>query len=380
MTQALSEHIDYLGLPGRNALYRDAIAASLAPGDTVADLGCGVGVLGLFCLESGASHCWGIDESAAIHLARESLGRAARAGQYTCIANSTFRTELPEKVDLIICDHVGFMGFDYGIIPMLRDARARFLKPGGTMIPQALDLFVAAVSSDTCRDKVARWAGQLVPPEYHWLEGLDRNVRFPHNFVPDEVLGEPCTIGHIDFAADEREFFRFDAVLTIARAGRFDGFAGWFDCQLAGEVWMNNSPLDPASIQRPQAFFPARESFAVEAGDEVRMSFRFRADDHTIAWTIHPPRGGAPQKLSTFNSMVLNPAGLVKDPAQVLQLSPTGAARAYVLALVDGQRSGDQIIAKVLAERPDLLPSEQAIRDFVQGVLARDCHGQDAGP
>lgn len=380
MSAALSEHIEYITLPGRNALYRKAIAATLQSGDTVADLGSGVGVLGLFCLEAGASHCWGIDNSDAIYLARESVKRAGLTDRYTAIAGTTFRTQLPEKVDLIICDHVGFMGFDYGIIPLLRDARARFLKPGGRMIPQALNLHVAAVSSDTCRDKVARWGGPLVPPEYHWLEGLDRNVRFPHNFVPDEVLGEPCTIGHIDFAADEREFFRFDAVLMIARAGRFDGFAGWFDCQLAGDVWMTNSPLDPASIQRPQAFFPARESFAVEAGDEVRMSFRFRADDHTIAWTIHPPRGGAPQKLSTFNSMVLNPAGLVKDPERVLQLSPTGAARAYVLAQVDGQRSGEQIIAKVLAERPDLLPSEQAIRDFVQGVLARDCHGQDAGP
>ncbi|MBU7580945.1 MAG: methyltransferase [Porphyrobacter sp.] len=373
MTQALSEHIDYLSLPGRNALYRQAIAATIAPGDTVADLGCGVGVLGLMCLESGASQCWGIDESAAIHLARESMDRAGFADRYTCIADSTFRTQLPEQVDLIIYDHVGFMGFDYGIIPLLRDARARFLKPGGAMIPQALDLWLAPVSSDVCRDKVTRWHDALVPPEFHWFEGLDRNTRFPHNFSADDVLGAPNALGHIDLATDEREFFRFEATLLIDRAGRFDGFAGWFDCQLAGDVRMNNSPLDPASIQRPQAFFPARESFAVEAGDEVRVSFRFRADDNTIAWTIHPPGGAAPHKLSTFNSMVLTPAGLVKDPARPLALSAAGAARAYVLSQVDGQRSGEEIIAAVLAERPDLLPSEQAIRDFVQGVLARDC-------
>lgn len=373
MSSALSEHIEYITLPGRNALYRKAIAARLDQGDTVADLGCGVGVLGLFCLESGASHCWGIDSSDAIYLARESMERAGLADRYTSIADSTYRTQLPERVDLIICDHVGFMGFDYGIIALMRDARRRFLKPGGRMIPESLDLMVAAVSSDVCREKAARWGDDIVPAPYHWLEGLNRNVRFPHNFVPAEVLGDPAPLGHIDFADDETSFFRFDAVLRIVRAGRFDGFAGWFDCQLAGDVRMTNSPLDPASIQRPQAFFPARESFAVDAGDEVRISLRFRADDDVISWTIQPPGDAAAHKLSSFNSTIMTPEDLVKDSGRPLVLSPHGEARAYVLAQVDGERSSEAIVTKVLKERPDLLPTEQAIRDFVKATLARNC-------
>lgn len=373
MGSAFSEHIHYLTLPGRNALYRQAITSVIRPGDTVADLGCGVGVLGLFCLEAGASHCWGIDSSDAIYLARESMARAGLADRYTSIAASTFRTELRQKVDLIICDHVGFMGFDYGIIALMRDARQRFLKPGGTMIPEALALYAAPIMADACRDRAARWSDPLVPPEFHWLDVPNRNIRYSHEFTPDDLLGEPSMLGDIDFAADEPDFFRFEANLRVTRAGRFDGFAGWFDCQLAGDVRMTNSPLDPASIQRPQAFFPALESFAVEPGDEVRLSFRFRADDNTIAWTIHPPHGAAPQKLSTFNSAVLTPADLVKDHGRSLALNSLGAARAYVLAQVDGRRSGEAIIAKVLEERPDLLPTEQAIRDFVHGVLARDC-------
>lgn len=376
MSEALSEHIEYLTLPGRNAAYRQAIASVIQSGDTVADLGCGVGVLGLFCLEAGASHCWGIDSSDAICLARESMARVGLADRHTAIADSTFRTELPEKVDLIICDHVGFMGFDYGIIPLMRDARQRFLKPGGKMIPQAIDLMVAPVSSPFCRERAEQWRGPLVPETFHWLDALAHNRRYSHNFVPSELLGGAVRLGQIDFADDEPDFFRFDAVIRAERAGTFDGFVGWFDCQLAGDVRMTNSPLDPASIQRPQAFFPALESFPVEADDEVRLSFRFRADDRVIAWTIHPPCGAPAQKLSTFNGTVLTPADLVKEAGRSLALNPLGAARAYVLAQVDGRRSGEDIIAKVLEERPDLLPSELAIRDFVQGVLARDCSGQ----
>lgn len=349
MTDTLAEHIEYLTLPGRNALYRKAIAATVEDGDTVADLGCGVGVLGLMCLEAGAAHCWGIDRSAAIHLAGEAMRRAGLAERYTAIPGSTFRTELPEKVDLIICDHVGYMGFDYGIIPMMRDARRRFLKPGGRMIPEALDLMVAAVSSDACRERAEQWRGPLVPDTFYWLDELAHNKRYSHNFLPAELMGPAEHLGHIDLAADEPGFFRFEATLHILRAGRFDGFAGWFDCRLAGEVRMTNSPLDPASIQRAQAFFPARASFAVEAGDTVRVTLRFRADDDVISWTIAPPGGAAVHRLSTFNSTVLAPADLAKDPGRALALSPLGAARAFVLAQVDGTRSHEDIVAKVLA-------------------------------
>lgn len=373
MTDVLAEHICYLTLPGRNDLFRRAISAKVKDGDLIADLGCGVGVLGIFCLEQGAHHCWGIDSSAAIHLARESMDRAGLADRYTAIPGSTFRTDLPQPVDVIICDHVGFMGFDYGIIRLMRDARRRFLKPGGAMIPQALDLMVAPVSSDTCRATALKWVGERVPEAYHWVDALAHNRRYSHNFVPSELIGHGAHIGHIDFAADEPGFFRFEASLRIARAGRFDGFAGWFDCLLAEGVRMTNSPLDPASIQRAQAFFPARESFAVDVGDEVRITLRFRADDDVISWTIAPPGGSAVHRLSTFNATILAPADLVRDQGRALALNPVGEARAFVLSQVDGVRSGEAIIASVLAERPDLLPTEQAIRDFVTAVLAQDC-------
>jgi protein arginine N-methyltransferase 1 len=372
MSDVLAEHIEYLTLPGRNALYRQAIAATLNPGDRVADLGCGVGVLGLLCLEAGADRVWGIDSSDAIHLAREVMDRAGYADRYECIAGSTFRTELPEQVDLIICDHVGFFGFDYGIVQLMRDARQRFLKPGGAMIPQALDLMVAGVSSDDCLAKADGWTRDSVPEQYRWLDRLSRNVRYPYPFAADDLIAAPVALGHIDLAADEPDYFRFDAVLTATRAGRFDGIAGWFDCRLAEGARMTNNPLAPESIRRSQAFLPAEESFMVEAGDEIRVAIRFRADDTMISWTINPPHGPR-QQMSTFNGTVLTPADLVKQPGRPLTLSREGKARAFVLAQVDGQRSGQEIAERVLAEWPDMFPGEQAVRDFVQSVLAHHC-------
>lgn len=373
MSDVLAEHIEYLTLPGRNALYRQAIAATITPGDQVADLGCGVGVLGLFCLEAGAGKVWGIDSSDAIHLARDVMAKAGFADRYECISGSTFRTALPEQVDLIICDHVGFFGFDYGVVQLMRDARRRFLKPGGAMIPQAIDLMVAGVSSDDCLAKATGWAQDIVPAQYRWLDDLSRNVRYNYAFTAEELIAAPVALGRVDLADDAPDLYRFDAVLIATRAGRFDGMAGWFDCQLAGEMRMTNNPLSPDSIRRSQAFLPAQESFAVEAGDEIGFTLRFRADDTMISWNIQPPGGARRQQLSTFNSTVLTPGDLVKEAGRSLTLSSEGKARAFVLSQVDGQRSGQDIATKVLDEWPDMLPTEQAVRDFVKSVLTHHC-------
>lgn len=373
MSDVLAEHVEYLTLPGRNALYRQALAETVRTGDLVADLGCGVGVLGMMSLEAGAAKVWGIDNSNAIYLAREVMAKAGLSDRYECIGESTFRTALPEKVDLIICDHVGFFGVDYGIIGLMRDARERFLKPGGAMIPQSLDMAIAGVSSDACLAKATGWGLDCVPEQYRWLEAPSRNVRYCYSFVPDELIAPPVALGHVDFAADENDFYRFSATLTAERAGRFDGVAGWFDCQLAGPVRMTNNPLAPESIQRSQAFLPAERSFAVEAGDEIGVTVRFRADETMLSWSIQPPHGAPRQQMSTFNSTVLLPADLVREPGRQLSLSAEGKARAFVLSKVDGHRSADEVTDVVLAEWPDMLPTTDAIRNFVKSVLAHHC-------
>ncbi|MEP3052410.1 MAG: class I SAM-dependent methyltransferase [Erythrobacter sp.] len=373
MIEVLNEHLEYLSLPGRSETYKAAISQAVSQGDLVADLGCGVGVLGIFCLEAGAAEVWGIDSSDAIHLAQEVVQKADLCGVYHCIADSTFRAALPQPVDLIICDHIGFFGFDYGIIELLRDARQRLLKPGGIVIPQAIDLMVAGVFSDACRDRVTAWQGDQIPPEFRWLDEYQRNSKHHHNFLSDELVSQPAPLGHIDLEADDQQLFVFKTNLIAERTGRFDGIAGWFDCLLYGDIRMTNSPVDDASIKRPQAFLPVATPFDVEAGDVIAIAIRFQSDGSMIAWDIKPPNSAPTQKLSTWKGTILTPADLVNKTATPLRLSGRGEAETFILSLIDGQRTAEDITAIVLSQRPAMFPSQQAIRDFVRDELARAC-------
>ena len=147
MGNALEEHYDYLSDARRLEKFEQAVSRAVMPGDRVADIGCGFGVLGMMCLKAGAAHAWGIDETPAIEIARETVARGGLADRYTCLHESSFRAELPGPVDIVICDHVGYFGFDYGIVAALSDARRRFLKPGGKVMPERIVLQVAAAQS-----------------------------------------------------------------------------------------------------------------------------------------------------------------------------------------------------------------------------------------
>jgi len=173
----LDEHLGYVADRVRLEAFRAAIARILRPGDRVADLGCGSGVLGLLCLQAGASHVYAIDSTAMIEVARQTLERAGFADRCTLIHAHSHRATLPGPVDVVICDHVGYFGFDYDIAHTLQDARRRLLAPGGRMIPGRIGLEVAAIESNAARTKVDRWRTEGVPQEFHWLRRHAANAK-----------------------------------------------------------------------------------------------------------------------------------------------------------------------------------------------------------
>ena len=308
MSDVFNEHLSYFQLPHRLDLYSDAIARSIKPGDTVADLGCGFGVLGMLCLKHGASHVWGIDDSEALHVARETVQRSGLSERYTCIASSSYKADLRQKVDVIICDHIGHFGADYGIIAMLHDAQKRLLKPGGLVIPRELRMEVAAVSSKAQAARVNLWSGTGSLPEFHWLREKSANTKHIVDFAADEIVSDACDLGSITLGAEAAQFFHFSATLTAAKDAEMHGLAGWFDCLLGGDVWMNNSPLKESSIGRSQAFLPLEQPIAVSTGDQLAVTIKMRPCDTMLAWTVENVTSGAlVQKMSTWKGAIFDP-------------------------------------------------------------------------
>ena len=378
MTSALPdhfprEHFDYAADRVRTARFRSALAEAVVPGASVLDLGCGVGILGLLCLEAGAAHVTALDSTAAVELAREALVGAAGPERVSIMRAESGRARLDRRFDLVICDHVGYFGFDYGIVDLLRDARKRFLKPSGRLVPSALELFAAPVECGKARERVDVWVAGHVPPSLNALHRYGTNAKHSVSLNAGDLLAEPARLGRIDFHADEPETFAWRCEVRVNRPGRLDGLAGWFDCSLAGTVRMTNSPLEPGRIDRPQAFLPIAEPVAVEAGDTVTAEIVARPGEELIAWTVRHEPSGRRFRHSTFEGMIVTEADLRRQlPQHRPRLTPKARARATVLGYCDGARSRAEIEAAVMGDHPELFPTREATVRFIAEVLERD--------
>ena len=373
MAKTLEEHYGYLADKIKVERYQSAVDQTISPNHVVLDLGCGTGLLGLMALRAGARKVYFVEEGAIIEAARRTITDAGFADRAEFLQINSYQLAVPERVDVVICDHVGYFGFDYGILGLLADAKQRFLKPEGVLIPAHIELKLAPVESETCRKLVSEWHDGSVPDEYSWMGTSAANSKHGVVLERDDLLSEASTLATLDLGDDVPPFFSWTVEFSCARDGVLDGVAGWFDCCLLGDTAMSNSPTSVRPLDRPQAYLPLERSAPVRAGDLVKATIMARHQDEIIGWIIDLPRTGERFTQTTFNGLFLDRNALIRcHPEGVAQLNHRGRARMVVLSYCDGQRNVAEVMELVQRDHPDLFPSKSAISSFVNQVLAWD--------
>jgi predicted RNA methylase len=373
LNRILKEHLGYVADSVRLERYRSAITKAVTPGAVVVDLGCGSGILGLMCLHAGAARVLAIDSTGMIEVAHEAFQRAGVVDRSDFIRGRSYRIDLPVRADLAICDHVGYFGFDYGIIELLKDARKRFLKPQGLVLPSRIRLMLGAIQSDKARKMADGWQAEQVPSEYHWVSAHTVNSMHPVELSREEFLSAPSEVGIIDLMTDNPDFFSWTTELIAQRDGVLHGLAGWFECELIEGVSMTNSPFSGDSIHRPQAFLPIGEPVPVKTGERINATLMARPADDQVAWSVELRQSGRRFSHSTWQGLTLGASDLLrKNPQRVPRQSPAGRARAAVLGYCNGRRTAREIEQLVLREHANLFPAPAEISRFVSVVLAMD--------
>lgn len=369
----LREHWAYVSDFRRTRTYREALQGVICPGDSVLDLGCGVGVLGLLGLEAGAGRMVGIESTGAAELARETYRRAGSNAETQVLRGASHQLRIDERFDVIVCDHVGYFGVDYRILSVLRDARHRFLAPNGRLVPEGLTLYLGIAESPAMHQRMTRWSQPHVPEALHWLTDQELNSKHAAELGREELLAAPSRLEEIDLRTESRDFFSWRARFTASRKGHLHGLAGWFDCHLGAGVRMTNAPGAEDRIDRAQAFLPVAKPIALAKGDDIEARVAMRPEEGLVAWSVAHPASGARISHSTLESVVIDAGQATKShPEHVPRLGDRGVARRVVLGYCDGRRSVREIEAAVLRDHPDLMPTEQALSDFVNDVLAQD--------
>lgn len=369
----LEEHLGYVSDAVRRERFAAAVSRVVRGGEQVVDLGSGTGILALLCLRAGAAKVYVIDSTAMIEVARQSLTQAGYADKCVFIHAFSTRASLPGKADMVICDQVGYFGFDAGILEYLADATRRFLKPGGFTLPRRIDLLLAPIQSDRCDRTAKGWQSDAIPPEFHWMAQLSVNSKHAVNFLPEEIAGPPTALGSLQLGSDDLQFLEWNTELSVEQPGLVHGLGGWFNCELAAGVWMTNSPLDPARVQRSQVFLPFHEPLKVATGDVLAVTLMARPADNVLSWEARLRGSDQVRSQSTWSGGLIAASELVlRNPVHVPRLNPFGHARNTVLDSCDGVRSIAQIEEAVMDRHGALFSGRASVSKFVAEVLSKD--------
>jgi len=140
--------------------YKRAITDNrhLFEGKAVLDVGCGTGILSLFAVSAGARIVYAVDSSDIIIQAKQIVLDNGCADKIVCIQSKMEDVELPEKVDVIISEWMGYFLLYETMLPTVLVARDKWLKEGGILMPDKANLYLAAIEDADYKDeKIKYW-------------------------------------------------------------------------------------------------------------------------------------------------------------------------------------------------------------------------------
>ncbi len=372
MSRILDEHRQYLADERRLDAYARALDEVIRDGDVVVDLAAGTGILGHLALQAGAARVYSVDDGPITAVGRAIARANGTEPRQIFIRELSTRVDLPERVDVVVCDQVAPFGVEAGLFQYLSDAHRRFLKPEGRTVPCGVELHVAPLESDELRARVDFWNRTVRGVSLHPVRDLAENSGYPDEVSPAALLGPGARIASCVLPPPTLASFGGRATCHVRRDGRFDALCGWFVAHLSPSVAMTNDPTAADRIARRQVMLPVGAPVEVRGGERIDVEVRVLPSESLVNWVIEIRRGSKILRTShsTFKGMLIEPNDLaLTSPARRPELTAAGAARRTVLELCDGTHTLVEIEDALRVRHPDVVATRHDAATFVAEVI-----------
>jgi protein arginine N-methyltransferase 1 len=361
----LSDYGSMIADKGRTSAYARALEARVTPTSVVLDIGTGPGILALLACRAGAHAVYAVEPADVIQVAREAAAANGFADRIHFVQAMTTDIDLPERVDGIVADLHGSMPLFGRSVVSILDARTRFLKPGGWIVPARETVWAAPVSSTSAHKRtIEAWT-----TEYGFdLAGARNravNQWLKHVLTPDSLLGEPRCWAVLDYLGLDGPSVRGEMTWTIDHPATGHGIGVWFDMETAPGISVSNSPASGERHVFGQGFLPWPGPIALSVADEIRLKLRadFVGDDYVWGWDTIVTDGSsgrekAAHRQSTWLSAPLSAERLRRRAESfVPDLTETARIDRRILELMDQRASLNEIASKIVLEFPSSIKS-----------------------
>jgi len=228
----------------RTDAYRDFIYENkhLFKDKVVLDIGCGTGILSMFCAKAGAKQVIAVDKSDIMTKAMENIFNNGLSDTITCLTGAIEDVILPvDKVDVIVSEWMGYFLLYEAMLPSVLYARDRYLKPDGIMAPSSATMWIAPVADpEFVADHISYWRDVYGFDMKAMQEGIYDEARI--EVMPkSSVCGTPYPFKVLDLRTVKKEELSFTAKWESSiehDIDMLDGFVIWFDNHFATDESM----------------------------------------------------------------------------------------------------------------------------------------------
>ncbi|KAL9638233.1 MAG: hypothetical protein Q9164_001684 [Protoblastenia rupestris] len=296
----------------RTESYRDFLLGNkhLFEGKTVLDVGCGTGILSMFCAQAGAKQVFAVERSSIYEKAQRIVFDNGFQSIIKILHGRIEEIHLPvPKVDIIVSEWMGYALLFEGMLDSIIWARDRYLAPNGLMIPAYTTLYIAPMANrDYVSERIGFWNTVYDFDMTAMSEDIEQNVDI--FTVPDKCLcgSSPSPFTKLSMYTATIKDLEFDipfrCMVNEKVAEGIDGFVIWFDTFFSA---VSDSQI---SLQQNP------DSQGVENGKEGRDAHDphtfLKAQEGNVAFTTGP--SGEPthweQAVLLFDRKVKKPRDL----------------------------------------------------------------------
>lgn len=226
----------------------------------VLDVGAGSGILSFFAAQVGAKRVYAVEASDMANYARKLVEANGLSNVIKVIAGKIEEVDIPEPVDVLISEPMGYMLFNERMLETYVYAR-KWLRPDtGRMFPQGADLHVAPFRDESLyteqMNKATFWSNQ----QFHNTVDLSsiRQAALEECFsqpIVDTFDISSCTaksirhcVNFLETNESDFETIHIPLEFYMYDTGVVHGLAFWFDVDLSGskrDVWLSTAPFEP---------------------------------------------------------------------------------------------------------------------------------------
>lgn len=301
----------------------------------VLDVGTGSGILAIWAAQAGAKHVYAVEATFMATHARTLIEANGLKDKITVIQSSIEDVELPEKVDVIISEWMGYFLLRESMFDSVIVARDKWMKPGGAMYPSHATMSLSLIKSHKALQKVQEMQQSLqvwdefvettkenygvdmsaLTSEYEAeQEDFFMNTSAWVDIHPSQELCAPFVLKEFDLnTATLKDIEKLSCEFKLKMLGGAmqqqdaAAFAGWFDVKFAGSkenpaeniVHLTTAPNANGSTHWGQQAFYMHPEISSSNGNIVRGTLQMvrkktnkRLMEVKISWEQAKEEGG----------------------------------------------------------------------------------------